>query len=165
MTPLNQYQIPDKSIMDIFGRQNYLGNDWTGPFNKSLTNTSEVPVALIKNPVNSGKSLFFYEKKVTSDSQNVYTRFYFDPTVTSTGSATTNVCHRPGYGTSSVALSYLSPTIASNGTFVSTLLATIYVISSEVLYIIDPGHSLLVTGQQQTAGTSNLFLNLNWYEI
>ena len=166
--PLNQNQIPNNSIMDINGRQTYLGNSFVLPQNgKSLSNTTETPLTIISNPASSGKSLFLFSRKISTDNNNIYVRFYLNPTVNVAGSTTTALNLRTGSSTASVSNCYLGSTITSNGTFIATLPATVYSITSEVLFILDPGATMLITGQQfsGSSGSSNIFVENIWYEI
>lgn len=168
LTPLTNTQIPDKSLLDINGRQTYLGNSFILPLNgKSLSDTSEHPILLIENPGSSDKSLFLFSRKVSSDNNNILMRFYSGPTITSAGTPTTALNLRSGSQNTSIAQCYLSPTIASNGAFLANLPATVYSITSDVLFILDPGTTFLITGQQfsGSSGSSNAFSENIWYEI
>jgi len=162
-------QNAQNSILDVTGlRQTYLGNTYILPFTgHSLSDENENVLGIITNPSGSGKGLFLYTRKVSTDNNTVLVRFYLNPTVSVTGSATTAVNLRSGYSTlnSSIAKCYLSPTISANGTFVAVLPATIYSITSNVLIVIDPGATILFTGQQTASGTTNAFVDFSWYEI
>ncbi len=165
-TPLTNTQIPDKSIMDIWGRQTYLGNTFVLPQDgKALTNTVETPVAYLKNPATSDKSLFVFASRLSSDLNPVQVRFYLASTVNVIGTATGAINVRTGSANTSVALGYLASTFTSNGTQLTVLPATTYGLSSDVLVILDPGTTLLATGKQIGAGTSNVYVQLAWYEI
>lgn len=86
LQPGTQFQIPEHSILDINGKQTYLGNSFILPANPdglSVTGT-EVPVALIQNSVSNTKSLFLYQRKLASTDQTIV-RFYLNPTVATHG--------------------------------------------------------------------------------
>lgn len=169
LQPSTSTQVAEKSILDLNGRQAYLGNSFILPQDgKSFSDTSEDPVLLIQNPLGSGKSLFLSVKKYTTDANDVYVRLYFNPTGVTTGDATVPVNVRTGSATTSITNCYLGPSASSNGTFITTLPATLYGLTSEVLYIVDPGTSLYATGQQgiqEFPGATNLYLEISWYEL
>ena len=164
--PLTQTQLPMEAILDIFGKQNYLGNSFILPNpGTSLGDTSETPMALIKNPSGSGKSLFIFNKKVTTDNNNVLVKFYFNPTPNVLGATTTPINVRTGATSVSISRCYLASTITSNGTYVATIPALALLVNSDLLYIIDPGASFLITGTQVSMGTTTIFAEIAWYEI
>lgn len=164
--PLTQTQVSTDSILDLNGKQTYLGNSFTLPAaGTSLTNTSETPITLIKNPVGSGKSLFIFNRVVVTNNNPVLARYYLNPTINAAGSATVPLNLRSGANTVSVSLCYLGMTITSNGTLLETLPASQYGIRSDVLLVIDPGTNLLITAQQAGAGTTLVVPENAWYEI
>jgi hypothetical protein len=166
LTPLTQTQLPQESILDIFGKQNYLGNSFILPDpGTALTDENEDPVLVITNPVGSGKSLFVFNKKFTTDNNNVLVRLYFNPVLNVPGSTTIPVNVRTGSANKSIAKCYFGASITSNGTFVAVIPAISLLINSDLLYIIDQGNSLLITGQQEDSGTTNLYSEIAWYEI
>jgi len=88
-TPITANQVPDHSILDINGKQTYLGNGYilpAPPNGFTLSGTAEVPIALIRNPVTSGagKALFLYQRKLASTDTTIV-RFYSNPTVSNIG--------------------------------------------------------------------------------
>lgn len=131
----------------------------------ALTDTTENPVAVIQNPAGSGKSLFLFNRKVTTDNNNVLMRFYFNPVLNVPGSLTAALNLRSGATLASISKCYLGASITSNGTFISILPAISLLIISDILLIIDPGNSLLITGQQESSGTTNVYAENSWYEI
>ena len=164
--PLTQTQLPSESILDIFGKQNYLGNSFILPNpGTTLTDETEDPAIVISNPAGSGKSLFVFNKKFTTDNNNVLVRFYFNPVQNVAGSTTTPINVRTGATQKSVSRCYLSSTITSNGTYVAIIPAISLLISTDLLYIVDQGNSLLITGQQVGMGTTTLYSEIAWYEI
>ena len=112
-----QSQVPDNSILDINGKQTYLGNTFILPINGlTLSSADEVPVALIENP--ALRNPFLYTRSATADALAVL-RYYFNPTVTSPGTPTTPVNLRPASSNTSASLCYITPTtFTSNGTFI-----------------------------------------------
>lgn len=164
--PLTQTQIPNDSILDINGRQTYLGNSFALPATgTSLTDTSETVMAVIKNPAGSGKSLFIFDRTIVTNNNPVLVRFYKNTTINVAGSATAALNLRTGATTTSISLCYLGAMITSNGTFMQTLPASQYGTCSNLLLIIDQGNSILVTGQQAGAGTTLAVADIAWYEI
>lgn len=164
--PLTSTQISTDSILDLNGKQTYLGNSFTLPAaGTSLTDTSETPVALIKNPSGSGKSLFLFNRVVVTNNNPVLARYYLNPTVNVLGSTSASTNLRTGANTTSVSLCYLGMTITANGTLLETLPASQYGIRADVLLIIDPGSNLLITAQQAGAGTTLVVPENAWYEI
>jgi hypothetical protein len=78
--PLTNTQIPNDSILDINGRQTYLGNSFILPApGFSLSDEMEDVLAVLTNPSGSGKSLFFFTRKVSTDNNNVIVRYYLNP--------------------------------------------------------------------------------------
>lgn len=166
LTPLTQTQLPQESILDINGKQNYLGNSFTLPDpGTALTDENEDPILMISNPAGSGKSLFVFNKKFTTDNNNVLVRLYFNPVLNVPGAKTTPVNIRTGSANTSISNCYLSASITSKGIFVAVIPAISLLINTDLLYIIDQGNSLLVTGQQEDSGTTNLYSEIAWYEI
>lgn len=164
--PLTPTQLPMDSILDINGRQTYLGNSFILPnAGTSLSTTNETPLCLIKNPAGSGKSIFLSSRRMLSSNIAVLFQFYLNPTVNVLGSATGALNMRSGATTASISLCYLGMTITSNGTLLSALAAGTTTVVMDALYILDPGANLLVTGKQLSAGTSTAISGNVWYEI
>lgn len=165
--PLTQTQIAEKSILDLNGRQNYLGNAFTTNIIYPIATGTpgQVPLVLIKNPAGSGKSLFFIQSILNSDNSYMFFFIYKNPTITSVGTALTVSNLRIGATTTSISQCYSSPTIANNGTQLSGF--TNY--SSQIVtypFILDPGTNLLInTGLAIDYGNTNVFITENWYEI
>ncbi len=164
--PLTQTQIPNDSILDINGRQTYLGNSFTLPATgTSLANTVETPICVLKNPAGSGKSLFLFNGKVSTDLNPLILRYYKNPVLNVPGSTTVPLNLRTGATTTSISLCYLGATITSNGTLLALVQATTSGNSIIGLTIIDPGTSILITAQQAAVGTSIAVAQNAWYEI
>ncbi len=164
--PLTNTQIPSDSILDLNGRQTYLGNTFILPFPaKSIADTAENPIAVISNPAGSGKSLFFLAQKAMSDGNAFIVRLYLNPIVNVPGAVTVALNMRSGATTPSVTSCYVASSITSNGTFLTALPASTSGMDLNTLYILDPGAKMLVTAQQVTAGTTNVYYEAAWYEI
>lgn len=159
-------QIAEKSILDLFGRQTYLGNSFCLPQNGfALSDTSEKNIGYISNPSGSGKALFIFGRKAFSDSVVTPVRYYFNPTVTVPSTATTAVNLRTGLATTSVALCYRTPTtVTVKGTLLYVVPASTTNLSSETLIVVDPGTSLLITAQAPS-GTPTIYYEVCWFEI
>lgn len=125
--PTNK-QVPDKAILDQFNKQTYLGNSFSLPIDKqTLGSTNETLIALIQNPTTvSGlantKSIFQNLRTTASDISSgdgtSFFRYYINPTVLTTSTATTPVSCRPANSNTSISNCYLSGqfTVSSNGT-------------------------------------------------
>ena len=164
--PLTQTQLPMESILDINGKQNYLGNSFILPNpGTALTDETETPILVIANPTGSGKSLFVFNKKFTTNNANVLVKIYFNPVLNVPGALTTPINVRTGANTTSISKCYESMTITSNGTFVAVIPAIALLINTDLLYIVDPGKSLLITGTQLAMDTTTVFAEIAWYEI
>ena len=177
--PGTNRQVPENAILDYFNKQSYLGNSFSLPINaQTLSGTSETPIALIVNPSVTGdafpsgyKSIFNNLRTTASDISSgdgtSYFRYYFNPTISMTGTKTTPVNVRSGSATASIAQCYLSGqfTVSANGTLVRVITAGYSSINdSLLLLIIDPGNSLLVTVQAVTTGATIINAN-SWWEI
>jgi hypothetical protein len=86
----SQNQIPDHSILDINGKQTYLGNQYICSVLPFITTQSETPIILLQNPttlVANPKSIFQNVKKLTCLSASLYAyfKFYFNPTLNTYG--------------------------------------------------------------------------------
>ncbi len=164
--PLTKTQISTDSILDINGRQTYLGNSFILPTpGTSLTDTSEHPMCVIKNAAGSGKSLFIFNRVLVTNNNPVLVRYYLNPTLNVPGSTTAAFNVRTGATTTSITTCYLGATITANGTLFETLPASQYGTQAGVLLVIDPGASILLTGQQAGAGTTLVVPETAWYEI
>lgn len=164
--PLTQTQLPLEAILDIFGKQTYLGNSFTLPApGVSLSDENEDVVTLIENPSTSGKSFFIFSSGFMSNNNPLLMRLYLKPTVTSAGSATAAINLRSGATTTSVSKCYLGASISANGTLLTVLPANTSGMSTNLLIVLDPGTNLLITGQQAASGTSLALTELAWYEI
>lgn len=172
--PGTNRQVPEHSIMDHFDKQNYLGNTFAVPLSLSLSNTSETPLLLIQNPavVGSGfpsgyKGLFIKNKQVTCAGQ-VTLRCYLNPTVSSTGTASSIFNLRSASPNASIALPFANGqfSVSANGSLVDVRSAVAGAQAlSDLLLILDPGKSLLITIQTVTSGTNAVVGSMSWDEI
>lgn len=157
-------QIPDHSIMDISGKQAYLGNQYCLPVaGFSITGTAETNVALITNP-STAVSLFIFRRSISAVGALAQFKFYFNPTVTA-GIVATPVNSRIASGSTSLSVCSTAPTGSTRGTLVDTIecpTADWMAINNTVL-IIDPAQSMLVTCTP--GATSLVTLNMCWHEI
>ncbi len=131
----------------------------------SLANTTETPICVLKNPAGSGKSLFVFSQKVSTDLNPLAVRFYKNPTLNTPGSTTTPINLRTGSTTTSISLCYLGATITNNGTLINLTRGNIAVSATGLLLILDQGDSILITAQQAAVGTSIAVVENAWYEI
>jgi hypothetical protein len=165
-------QVPDNSILDYFNRQSYLGNAYSFPIGPEvLESTTETNITLISNPASSTVSLFLNLRTTASDSATgdgtSFFRYYINPTVSTTGTKTPPQNLRPSAGDNSQAACYVNGqfTTSANGTLLRVITAGYSSINdSNVLIILDPGYSLLVTAQAVTSGSTIINAN-SWYEI
>lgn len=93
-------QVPENAILDYFQKQLYLGNQFIYTAATTSAGTTEVPILLISNPAVASTAFpsgylshFNNRRKVTctTATQSVILRFYISPTVTSAGTAVTTV--------------------------------------------------------------------------
>lgn len=158
--------VSEKSILDYFNKQCYLGNQYILPNpGASLSDTDEHPIGIITNPAGSGRALYLTLNTISS-SDVAFFRIYNDPTITSLGSLATPLNLRTGSTNESVAVCALTPTIAANGTLVTTAGSEVLIsVLSNLLIILDPGHSQLITAQTSADGPVDVFFASSWYEL
>lgn len=161
-------QVPDHSLLDINGRQTYLGNTFILPGNPNgvtLSDMTETNIALITNPATSKKSLFLFQRKLAS-TDTVIVRFYLNPTVSNHGTPATPINLRFANTNTSSSLVYNTPTTSAKGTFIAVLASIIeFETVSDVLFVLDPGQSMLVTAQTTSSDPVLVFQENIWYEI
>lgn len=174
-TPATVNQIPDHAILDHYNKQNYLGNRFVYSLDsQSIASTAETPLFLLTNPAvttsafpSTFKALCFDIKKVSclTASQNAILKFYVTPTISANGTAKTPQNVRPASSTVSIAKLYQTPTIGANGTLVNELISSAFVPdSSDTLFILDPGQSLLIN-VKVSANPTVISVDLGWYEL
>lgn len=161
-------QVAEKSILDYYNRQTYLGNQFIYSINNtSIGSTSETPILLLSNPSTDKVSLFHGLRKLTSltAGQSAVFRFYTGATISSAGTPVTPINLKTGSTALSQAAVTVNPTASSFGTFIALLASESFVPNaSDLLFIIDPGFSMLVTVQVSLAATM-VASELSWYEL
>jgi hypothetical protein len=164
-------QISEKSILDFYNRQTYLGNSYCYPLpTTTIATTSETPLLLFINPTYvpaTQISAYFTQRKlVTRTASDTATlNFYFNPTVSVTGTAKLPVNLRIGNSNTALTLVYLSPTVSANGTLVGSLDSSAFSPNqSDKLWILQPNQSLLVT-VIVSANNTNVASEISWYEL
>jgi hypothetical protein len=168
-------QVPDYAMVDNFNKQNYLGNQYIYSLgNNEITSTSETALIYLNNPLvtmgsfpSNYKSLFCNLVKLicVTASETALFRVYLNPTISGAGTTETPTNLRSASSNTSIALLELSPITSANGTLILTLAAIPGLPDiSNVLTILDPGKSLLIT--VQTSSTSTFIASqLSWYEL
>lgn len=76
-------QVPDQAIMDLNGKQSYLGNVYSllnGTAGNALTQNVEKPIILIKNAATTAKSIFISDRMIAANDA-VIARYYINPTI------------------------------------------------------------------------------------
>ena len=174
--PATSKQVPDNAILDQFGKQTYLGNSFITASSLLLSSTSETPFLLITNPAVSAtgfpagyKSLFINLKRFSSTAQAVTVRTYAAPTITGSTTANTPVNLRPANANTSIAKIYPNGqfTVSANGTLMSALGlngTNMPVLDNSLLFVVDPGQSLLIT-LQAASSTTTVLNDLSWFEL
>jgi hypothetical protein len=133
-------------------------------FEVASIGTTEIPIALFRNPSGSGKLAKLIRitlTNFTTVNSFVRVRAYIAPTVTSDGTALTESCTLIG-GSTSVSETFSSPTVSANGTRASQWalpsFANALIIPLDQLIIIPANVSLLITAQadgtNRTVGAS-----------
>lgn len=167
-TPATQNQIPDNSILDANNKQIYLGNQFVYAIGSvEILSTSEIPFLLVSNASTNKQALFSRLRKILTltASQSAILRFYSSPTVTGIGTPVVPINLRPASSTISVAAVSTSPTISANGTLVDVISSPALVSGqSDLMSVLDPGQSMLVTIQTSSA-TTFVSSELSWYEL
>lgn len=166
--PATNRQVPDAAIMDINGKQAYLGNQFVASATAALADTNEAPFLYIANAAANSKALFHYLRSFVSTDATIDITFrvYQNPTTVTSGSAVTPINCRPANPLASIAICKKSVSVATKGTLVTTLVVSggILQSSSNLILIVDPGQSLLVTAQA-ASGTPSIAGEAVWYEI
>jgi len=161
-------QVPDHAILDINGKQCYLGNQFlicTEPITVAVS--TETPVIYISNPSNNTKSVFIYDMgfNTIATIDTAYFRLYKSSSGISSGTSITPFNCRLASGTSSTINALLMPTVVTKGTRIQTVPGnyTIYQSINDPMLILDPGQSLLIT--VQTATSTSFVAQLLYYEL
>lgn len=159
-------QLPDHAILDLNGKQVYLGNSFTLALNAvTASGTGEVGVSLIVNPIGSPKSLFVFTRRAACADTAVF-RYYVGAVISLAGDTAIPVNLRPASSTTSISVCTLAPTASNNGTFVSALLPNMNAAINDSLIILDPGQSLYMTCQLASGSDpTQIFTETLWYEL
>jgi hypothetical protein len=174
----NSRQEPGQAILDYYNRQTYLENSFVyGQAGFSVSGTSETNLLLISNPAanfsppssfkaqNIGLFLGYRKLICETASQTALLNFYLNPTVTGAGTPQTPVNARLASSQTSLMSIATAPTTSSKGTYIDSLFSGGQVNSiSELLLILDPGSSLLVTATVSQTAT-NIVYQMAWYEL
>ena len=178
LLPATARQVPEHAIMDIFGKQPYLGNQFMAGTNSvALTGTTEVPMLYIACPTalaqgvgasQNAKSVFISLKKLfcadQSEATGIVYRVYFGASTVSGGVAVVPANMRQANSNAAIASVLVSPTVGAKGSFVYS-----YAVGfespavAEELIILDPGFNMLITAQPSASSTG--IVDLSWYEI
>lgn len=132
--------------------------------------TTEIPVALFRNPNGSGKVvrlIRFTFSNMHTVSSFIRIRAYVAPTVTSNGTGLTEGCSRIGQAGGS-AEAFSSPTVSANGTRIAQYVAPAFAAPTQIpldyLIILDPNTTILITAQGD--GTNRVLAgSLIWSEV
>jgi hypothetical protein len=119
-----QSQVPDNSILDLNGKQIYLGNSYTASSGLLTVNPSvETTMLYLVNPATSKKSLFCYRQELSSAATSgiAVGRSYTNPSISANGAAALTNNLRPASTSSSVSNAYIMPTPATQTQQVSTI--------------------------------------------
>jgi hypothetical protein len=176
--PATNKQVPEHAIMDLLGKQPYLGNQFmAGSNSAALSGTAEVPVLYIACPsaVAQGVGVFQNAKGIfcsllrlycadQSEATGIVYRIYFAAATISGGTPIVPINMRQANPNASVASVLLSPTVGSKGTFVySYAVGFESPATARELTIIDPGMNMLITAQPSASSTG--IVDLSWYEL
>lgn len=166
---LNSKQLPNEAILDVFNKQCYLGNQFSIQSGViSVSGTSEVPFLFMGNASSTTTTLFQCLRKLVvndvSGATGAIFRIYKNPTGVTGGTILSPINLRYASAISSAALVVLQPNVSTSGSIGAAFsVGWENQNESEVLHIIDPGYSQLIT-VQPTASTS-IIVDLVWYEL
>lgn len=143
---------------------------FTSNFEVSSIGTTELPVALFRNPSGSGKTV----KLIRFTFSNLHTvtsfirvRAYASPTITSDGTGLDELCTKFG-GSAGTAQVFSSPTVSANGTrvaqWVAPAFATPAIIPLDYFFILPETATILLTAQAD--GTNRILGgSIIWAEV
>lgn len=166
-TPATNKQIPDHSIMDFYNKQVYLGNQFIASYQAASSGMSEVPWMAITNAVGNARGIFISAlvANCLTASDTAILRVYSNPTGLTGGAAVAPVNMRPANTNLSVATIVSKPTVSTNGTYLYSVAAGALAQSvSNLMTILDPGQSLLITSQA-SASSESVGAEVSYYEI
>ena len=160
-------QFPDDCVKNAFDKQAYLGNAFVASAIQATTSsTAEIPIVLLENPANSGKTLFVTTRRFVPLVNSTVFRSYVDPIITSNGTTLPVTNMRPATGFTPVALAYGVPIVATDGTPASVTAALPYTaVEIDTLVILDPGHSMAITAQMNESSPGSCDVRVHWFEL
>lgn len=173
--PATNKQVPDHSLMDLNGKQAYLGNQFSVTSGLvAIANATEVPVLYLACPAQPSQGAFQNQKSIFCNVRDMFSddvtlatgivyQIYLGATVAG-GSALTPANRRPANPTVSIATATLSPTASNKGTLLYGLAVGFQspALRSDLI-ILDPGQNLLITAKASAATTA--FVNTSWMEF
>lgn len=180
-TPLNSIQTAEKSILDLQGRQAYLGNGYTVSIGvtTSISAATETPILYLSNPAaNSAGQPSGNPQQNIACFQNIRRlainanggigifRYYINPTgAISGGSTLTPVNTRTASTNTSKMTAKSLPTVGSSlfGTLLGIFYGNSSISDSASLFVLDPGQSIVVTASLSALGT--VIGDFSWYEL
>lgn len=162
--PLTPAQIPPKSILDVNGKQTYLGNTFIMAAQTTSTTSVETPLVVIENPLTSKKSLFIYYINVMSQGGSDFFIFYLNPTLSS-GTASPALNLRTGSTLTSVSNCHKNVTVSANGTYFSAFGSVPQIANNFLNFVFDPGSSFLISIMRPQAFSETVYTEVSWYEI
>lgn len=164
----NQSEYPVLSMEQYLANTNKL---FTMNFEVSGVGTTEIPVALFRNPSGSGKTVKFARLTISNLHQTANTfirvRAYVAPTVTADGTGLVEGCTHIGQA-APVSVTFSSPTVSANGTRIGqwnvVSSANALVIPLDLWFILDANTQMLLTAQAD--GTARIIAGaLIWAEV
>lgn len=160
-----QNQVPDKSILDLNGRQAYMGNSYAAA-TKDVANagTVEVPVLTLVGGSSIGLASFIQKIKVSTmtAAQSGIVRVYAAPTLV-TGAAVNTRNMRIGQANNSSLSVNLVTSASNNGQLIdSVAFGSSIPAILDSLKILESGQRILVT--VQTTGAAPCDLAVEFYE-
>ena len=139
-------------------------------FEVSAIGTTEIPVALFRNPSGSGKAVKLF--RLTMSNLHTVTSFirvraYGAPTVTADGTALTESCTFFG-GSAPVVESFSSPTVSANGSRIAQWVVPAFsnalIIPLDYMFILPANTQILLTAQAD--GTNRVLGgSIIWAEV
>jgi len=165
----NQNQVPDKSILDLHGRQAYMGNEFTAIPAALTIGTAELPAVLLRMPASTTNPasafLTALHAIVDSSSATCLIKMYLQPTVSNVGADQVSTNVRPASGVAATAVVTTLPTVSNNGILIYTSrIGANQTLNDHALHrVLDAGYSVLITLQASGASTA-VHVNIAWFE-
>lgn len=164
----NQTEYPVLSVEQNLANTNRM---FTLNFEVSGVGTTEIPVALFRNPSGSGKTVKLSRLTISNLHQTANTfirvRAYVAPTVTADGTGLDERCTHVGQA-APVSVAFSSPTVSANGVRIGqwnvVSSANALIVPLDLLFILDANTQMLLTAQAD--GTARIIAGaLLWAEI